>query len=66
MLPDAGGAGEAQEGGASVCLLEQLRENRAEMRVLQWFRGVSSAGGYAPFTHCHVVGFFEQGLEVGG
>ena len=27
-------------GSQSVCLLEQLRGDWAEMRVLQWFRGV--------------------------
>ena len=41
MLPDAGVAGDARGGrGASVRRLEQLRGDWAEMRVLQWFRGV--------------------------
>ena len=41
VLPDAGAAGEARGGrGASVRRLEQLRGDWAEMRVLQWFRGV--------------------------
>ena len=39
--PDAGAAGEARGGrGASDLLLEQLRGDWAEMRVLQWFHGV--------------------------
>ena len=40
VLPDAGVAGEARGGLASGRLMEQLRGDWAEMRVLQWFRGV--------------------------